>query len=76
MFKHHISVIEGHAKMIDMIRKHTVPNSGNWKTVTAMLDRSHEILRMSKAAAHDFVRRAAVGTVSTLTSSGTAGEPS
>ena len=43
--------------MIDMVRKHTVPNTGNWRTIVAMLDRSHEIMKIAKAAARDFVSR-------------------
>ncbi|MCJ1281611.1 hypothetical protein MMC26_000931 [Xylographa opegraphella] len=55
IFKHHISVLEGHLKMIDMIRKHTVPDTGNWRTIVPMVERSQEILRMAKDATRKFV---------------------
>ncbi|MCJ1247765.1 hypothetical protein MMC30_004980 [Trapelia coarctata] len=55
IFKHHISVIEGHLKMIDMVRKHTVPNSGNWRTIVSMVERTQEMLRMAKDVSRTFV---------------------
>ncbi len=55
IFKHHISVIEGHRKMVDMVRKHTVSGTGNWRTITDMFDRTEEMLRMSKQLSYSFV---------------------
>ncbi|KAL9120846.1 MAG: hypothetical protein Q9187_002595 [Circinaria calcarea] len=55
IFKHHISVVEGHLKMLDMIRKHTVPNTGNWRSICTMVDRAHDMLRMAKDATRSFV---------------------
>ncbi|SLM38355.1 hypothetical protein LPUS_08518 [Lasallia pustulata] len=46
IFKHHISVVEGHLKMLEMIKKHTVPETGNWRQICPMVARSHEMLRM------------------------------
>ncbi|MCJ1478895.1 hypothetical protein MMC13_007579 [Lambiella insularis] len=55
IFKHHISVLEGHLKMTDMIRKHTVPDTGNWRTIMAIVERTQEMLRMAKEATRSFV---------------------
>ena len=55
IFKHHISVIEGHLRMIDMVRKHTVPNSDNWRTVVPMVERTQEMLRMAEDVSRTFV---------------------
>ncbi|KAI9763068.1 MAG: hypothetical protein M1835_007947 [Candelina submexicana] len=54
VFKHHISVVEGHTRMLEMIQKHTVPGTGNYNTITPMVERSKEMLRHSKAASRDF----------------------
>ena len=55
IFKHHISVVEGHLKMIDMVRKHTVEGSGNWRMICELVDRTNEMLRVSKQQARSFV---------------------
>ena len=55
VFKHHISVIEGHHRMLDMIMKHTVPGTGNYKMIHQMVDRASEMLRMFKIASRSFV---------------------
>lgn len=55
IFKHHISVVEGHLKMLEMIKKHTVPETGNWRQICPMVARSHEMLRMVKDAIRSFV---------------------
>ncbi|MCJ1431341.1 hypothetical protein MMC27_000692 [Xylographa pallens] len=55
IFKHHISVLEGHLKMVDMIRKHTVPDTGNWRTIVPMVERTQEMLRMAKDATRSFI---------------------
>ncbi|KAI9716358.1 MAG: hypothetical protein M1812_005424 [Candelaria pacifica] len=54
VFKHHISVVEGHTRMLEMIQKHTVPGTGNYKTITPMVERSKEMLWQSKSASRDF----------------------
>ncbi|KAI9695734.1 MAG: hypothetical protein M1836_006100 [Candelina mexicana] len=54
VFKHHISVVEGHTRMLEMVQKHTVPGTGNYNTITPMVERSKEMLRHSKAASRDF----------------------
>ena len=41
--------------MIDMIRKHTVPDTGNWRTIVPMVERTQEMLRMAKDATRNFV---------------------
>ena len=41
--------------MIDMIRKHTVPDTGNWRTIVSMVERTQEMLRMAKDATRSFV---------------------
>ena len=55
IFKHHISVIEGHKKMVDMVRKHTVSGTGNWRTINDMFNRTEEMLKMSKQLSYSFV---------------------
>ncbi|KAL8684778.1 MAG: hypothetical protein Q9218_008141 [Villophora microphyllina] len=55
IFKHHISNIEGHFRMLDMVRKHTREGSGSYRTVCEMIDRTNEILQQSKSAARSFV---------------------
>ena len=55
IFKHHISVIEGHMKMVDMVRKHTVEGSGNWRTIMGCVDRAKEMLQVSKQISRTFV---------------------
>jgi len=41
--------------MIDMVRKHTVPDSGNWRTIVSMVERTQEMLRMAKDVSRTFV---------------------
>ncbi|KAF6231876.1 hypothetical protein HO173_009959 [Letharia columbiana] len=55
IFKHHISVVEGHLKMIDMVRKHTVEGSGNYRTIMGCVDRAKEMLQVSKQISRTFV---------------------
>ena len=42
-------------KMLDMIRKHTAEGSGNWRTVCTMIERTQEMLRMTKEVNKSFV---------------------
>ncbi|KAL8916753.1 MAG: hypothetical protein Q9172_006146 [Xanthocarpia lactea] len=55
IFKQHISVLEGHLKMVDMVRKHTIEGSGNFRTICDMVDRTKQILHESKTVARTFV---------------------
>ncbi|KAL8899173.1 MAG: hypothetical protein Q9192_001711 [Flavoplaca navasiana] len=55
IFKHHISLVEGHLKMIDMVRKHTVEGTGNYRTICEMIDHTKRILYESKTVARIFV---------------------
>ncbi|KAL8979634.1 MAG: hypothetical protein Q9205_005084 [Flavoplaca limonia] len=55
IFKHHISLVEGHLKMIDMVRKHTVEGTGNYRTICEMIDHTKQILYESKTVARIFV---------------------
>ncbi|CAF9906494.1 MAG: hypothetical protein GOMPHAMPRED_004745 [Gomphillus americanus] len=55
IFKHHISLVEGHLKMIDMVRKHTVEGSGNNRTIINLIDRAQNMLRDAKAVQREFV---------------------
>ena len=55
IFKHHISVVEGHRKMVDMVRKHTVEGTGNFRTIDQMFKRANEMLYMSKSLERSFV---------------------
>ncbi|KAL8859942.1 MAG: hypothetical protein Q9178_003490 [Gyalolechia marmorata] len=55
IFKHHISVLEGHLKMVDMVRKHTIEGSGDFRTICDMVDRTKQILHESKTVARTFV---------------------
>ncbi|KAI9816911.1 MAG: hypothetical protein M1827_001556 [Pycnora praestabilis] len=55
VFKHHISVVEGHLRMLEMIQKHTIPYSGNWNTIAPMVDRTKDMLHMAKTATRSFV---------------------
>ena len=41
--------------MMDMVRKHCVEGSGNYKAAQACVDRTHEMLRMFKQATTTFV---------------------
>lgn len=64
IFKHHISLIEGHLKMVDMVRKHTVEGTGNWRMICGLVDRSKEMLRVSKELSWSFVSSVTVSTQS------------
>ncbi|KAL9634326.1 MAG: hypothetical protein Q9164_004158 [Protoblastenia rupestris] len=55
IFRHHISLIEGHLKMIDMVRKHTVEGTGNWDMICKAIDRAREMLSTSKHVARTFL---------------------
>ncbi|KAL8788040.1 MAG: hypothetical protein Q9195_007506 [Heterodermia aff. obscurata] len=55
IFKHHISLIEGHQKMCDMVRKHTVEGSGNHRQICAIIDRSKVMMQDAKNIARNFV---------------------
>lgn len=55
IFKHHISVVEGHRKMVDMVRKHTVEGTGNFRTIDQMFKRANEMLFTSKQLERSFV---------------------
>jgi transposase-like protein len=41
--------------MMDMVRKHCVPGTGNYEAAQACVDRTHEMLRMFKEATRNFV---------------------
>lgn len=55
LFKHHQSVLTGHLKMMDMVRKHCIEGTGNYETAKACVDRTHEMMRMFKQATFNFV---------------------
>ena len=55
MFKHHLSVLEGHWRMLDMIRKHTVEGSGDHASIMAFLERAHTAIRQTKDFTRHFV---------------------
>ncbi|KAL9027415.1 MAG: hypothetical protein Q9196_004059 [Gyalolechia fulgens] len=55
IFKHHISLVEGHMKMIDMVRKHTVEGTENHRTICELIDRSKDMLWQAKKTARTFV---------------------
>lgn len=55
IFKHHISLVEGHMKMIDMVRKHTVEGTNNHRTICELIDRSKDMLWQAKKTARSFV---------------------
>ena len=42
--------------MLEMIKKHTVPDTGNWRSICPMVDRTYDMLRMAKDATRNFVR--------------------
>ncbi len=44
--------------MMDMVRKHCMEGSGNYKAAEACVDRTHEMLRMFKQATATFVSQA------------------
>ncbi|KAL8670012.1 MAG: hypothetical protein Q9168_005428 [Polycauliona sp. 1 TL-2023] len=48
IFKHHISLVEGHLKMIEMVRKHTTEGSGDHRTICDMIDNTKQVLNESK----------------------------
>ena len=41
--------------MLDMIRKHTVEGSGNWRSICTMVERAREMMQMTKQATRGFV---------------------
>ena len=43
--------------MMDMVKKHTVPNTDSWRTICPMLERAQEMLQMTQDATRNFVRR-------------------
>lgn len=43
-------------KMLEMIKKHTVPETSNHRTISGMVDRAKEMLHSSKTIAWSFVR--------------------
>ncbi|KAI4236799.1 MAG: hypothetical protein LQ349_002315 [Xanthoria aureola] len=55
IFKHHISLVEGHLKMIDMVRKHTIEGSDNHRTICDIIDNTKRILSESKTVSRIFV---------------------
>ena len=55
IFRHHISLVEGHLKMVDMVRKHTVEGTGNWTMIVGCLERAQEMLATSKQISRNFV---------------------
>ncbi|KAL8974266.1 MAG: hypothetical protein Q9197_001493 [Variospora fuerteventurae] len=55
IFKHHISLVEGHLKMIEMVRKHTVEGSGNYNTMSDLVKRSKDMLYQAKTVARTFI---------------------
>ena len=42
--------------MTDMVRKHTVEGSANWKTISDVVSRSKEMLAQAKSVSRNFVR--------------------
>ena len=42
--------------MIDMVRKHTVPESGNWRTIINLVERAQSMLKDAKLVSREFVR--------------------
>lgn len=42
--------------MIDMVRKHTVEGTGNYRTIMGCVDRAKEMLQVSKNISRTFVR--------------------
>jgi len=56
IFDHHISVVEGHLRMMEMVVKHTVEGAGDHRMVMGCVERAKEILAASKHVAGSFVR--------------------
>ena len=42
--------------MLEMVRKHTVPETGNYRTMTEFVNRAKEMLYTSKQSQRIFVR--------------------
>ena len=42
-------------KMLEMVRKHTAPETGNYRTMTEFVDRAKEMLHHSKQTQRIFV---------------------
>lgn len=55
IFKSHISLVEGHLKMLDTVHRHTVPESDNYRTMTQFMVRAREMLHASKETERTFV---------------------
>jgi hypothetical protein len=43
--------------MLEMVQKHTVPDSADWQKITPMVERAREMRLQHKKATKDFVRR-------------------
>ena len=41
--------------MIDMVRKHTVEGTGNYRTIMGCVDRAKEMMQVSKLVSKTFV---------------------
>ncbi len=41
--------------MLEMVKKHTVPETGNWRSICPMVDRTYDMLRMAKDVTRNFV---------------------
>ncbi|KAL8814272.1 MAG: hypothetical protein Q9223_006493 [Gallowayella weberi] len=57
IFNSHISIVEGHLKMVDMVRKHTAEGSRDYQIICDIIDRTGKMLYDTKAAAQTFVHR-------------------
>ncbi|KAL8822411.1 MAG: hypothetical protein Q9191_006851, partial [Dirinaria sp. TL-2023a] len=59
-FKHHISILEGHFAMVDMVRKHTVEGSADYRRICEWLDNCRNMLHETKQLSQTFVRASLV----------------
>ncbi|KAI9845497.1 MAG: hypothetical protein M1837_004836 [Sclerophora amabilis] len=48
LYARHLSMLECHSRMLETIQKQINADSDNWRTITSMVDRSHEIIEEFK----------------------------
>ncbi|KAI9801594.1 MAG: hypothetical protein M1825_003273 [Sarcosagium campestre] len=51
----HISSLEGYVRMLEMVQKHTLEGSENWKIITPMIERNHNLIREFKVVNRAFM---------------------
>ncbi|KAL9037077.1 MAG: hypothetical protein Q9214_005857, partial [Letrouitia sp. 1 TL-2023] len=55
IFHRHMINLEGHMRMIQMVRKHTVEGTAEHRTICDLIDRTKEVIHISQRVAFHFV---------------------